>query len=208
MPNVKVANPASSLLLVNGGTKMQKRRKTTTRRKSNPSSSRAKRVTVRVNGKRGTRTTARRRRNPSNLVGVGLLKEGAIAAAGSMLATFVASFIPFNVGGALGEAAKIALVGVGLGEVTNMLVKDKSIGKAVAIGGIAAGSSAFLTSQGWTPQALLAPRPVQVVVPKKGVSGFRDIASFPVGANDPYYGTTPNLRGMNDLASVRPGLFQ
>ena len=118
MPNVKVANPAGHLLLVNGGTKMQKKRRTIRRRKANPSSSRAKRVTVRVNGKRGHRTTPRRRSNPSSLVGVGLLKEGTAAAIGSMATTFVRGLIPIQFGGAIGEAAITALVGIGLGELT------------------------------------------------------------------------------------------
>ena len=194
MPNVKVANPAGHLLLVNGGTKMQKKRK------ANPSSSHAKRVTVRVNGKRGHRTTARRRRsNPSSLVGIGLLKEGTAAAFGSMATTFVRGLIPIQFGGAIGEAAITALVGIGLGELTNMVFKsDKNIGKAVAIGGISAASSNLLTNYGLTPQALLAPRPQPVLV-KKGVNGFGEIVSLRGGGNDPYWGAT---RGMGEIVTV------
>lgn len=198
MPVVKVANPASALMLVNGGTKMKKRKSSTRRHHKNPSPAAHKRVTIRVNGKHTHRTTAHRRRNPSNLLGVGILKDGAFVAVGSALTTFARGFIPISFGGALGDAIITGLVGWGLGEVTSR-VAGKEAGKMVTLGGVAAATQSLLTNYNLTPQAIFAPRPVAAPAGRAGVS---DIVALPRGSSDPYWGTSPNLGGLRQRAGL------
>lgn len=207
MPVVKVANPAS-LMLVNGGTKMRKR-KSSTRRRKNPSTAARRKVTIRVNGKRGRRTTARRRRNPSGLVGVGILKDGAFVAVGSALSTFARPFIPLSFGGALGDALLTGFLGWGFGELTATVLKNPNAGKMITLGGIAAGVNTLMQNYNLTPAAIFAPRPV--AVPANAVKGMNDIVALPRGSSDPYWGTSPNLAGlrqrtgMNNIVAVPRG---
>lgn len=203
MPNVKVANPASHLLLVNGGHKMKKRRKSTARRrKANPSHS-AKRVVVRVNGRRGKRVNARRRRNPS--FNFSILKDAGVAAIGSGLTTVVRSFVPINVGGALGDAGLTAAVAYGLGVLTDKFISGGH-GKMITIGGVAVAVNNLLNNYGLAPQQLLAPRPQPVAVKVATPTGMQDIVALRAGTYDPYYGTTPRFGpvGMGDIVTRKP----
>jgi hypothetical protein len=200
MPIVKVANPASSLMLVNGGNKMRKR-KSSTRRRKNPSPAARKRVTIRVNGRRGRRTTTRRRRNPGLTGGFSTVTDAIYAAAGGMATTYVRSLIPFTAGGVVGDAAITAGVGFALGELIARFAGKPNIGKMVTLGGVAAAAGNLLNNYGLTPQALLAPKPQPVVVKKP--NGMQDIVLLRPGSYDPYYGTTPRV-GLSDIVTRVP----
>jgi hypothetical protein len=177
-----------------------RKRKTSRRRKSNPTA-RGKKVFIRVNGRRGKRTTARRRRNPSALGGLGLLKDGAVVAVGSMATTFARGLIPFSAGGAIGDAFITGLVGVGLGELAARFI-SQPVGKLVTLGGVAAAANTALTNYNLTPQAIFGPRPAPAPV-KAVPAGMRDIVALRAGAYDPYYGTTPRV-GMGDIVTRPP----
>ena len=199
MPQVKVANPASALMLVNGGRKMRKRKAASTRRhkKANP---RHRRVTVRVNGRRGHNHVARRRRrNPGPFAGIGLLKDAAYAALGGAGTLAVRSMIPISFGGGLGEAAIIGGVAYGLGLVGEKLL-SKEAGKMIAIGGFTVAVNSGLNAVGINLQSILSPSPKPAV--KAVGSGVGDIGVFPRGTYDPYYGSTPHLSGVGDIRTM------
>jgi len=199
MPQVKVANPASALMLVNGGRKMRKRKAASTRRhkKANP---RHRRVTVRVNGRRGHKHVARRRRrNPGPFAGMGLFKDAAYAALGGAGTLAVRSMIPISFGGGLGEAAIIGGVAYGLGLVGEKLL-SKEAGKMIAIGGFTIAVNSGLNAVGINLQSILSPSPKPAV--KAVGSGVGDIGVFPRGTYDPYYGSTPNLSGVGDIRTM------
>jgi len=200
MPQVRVANPASALMLVNGGRKMRKRKAASTRRhkKANP---RHRRVTVRVNGRRGhhKHVARRRRRNPGPFAGMSLFKDAAYAALGGAGTLAVRSMIPISFGGGLGEAAIIGGVAYGLGLVGEKLL-SKEAGKMIAIGGFTVAVNSGLNAVGINLQSILSPSPKPAV--KAVGSGVGDIGVFPRGTYDPYYGSTPNLSGVGDIRTM------
>lgn len=107
-------------------------RKSTTARK-NPSLSLTKRRTSRrrpVAARSRRRGVSRRRSNPSGKV-VSLI-------AGAGLSQIIAAALPFNIGGVLGQAAKVALVGWGLekfgGRAVPMLFGEAKEGGFIAAG--------------------------------------------------------------------------
>lgn len=192
MPQVKVANPAGSLMLVNGGSKMRKRRVSTARRhkKHNP----RRRVSIKVNGKR--HATRRRRRNPSPFAGTGILKDAFFVGIGAGGAIAVQNMINIQFGGALGNAAILAGIGYGLGLGVEKLA-GREAGRMVALGGVSAAVTSLMNSYGLNIQNLISPKPVPAA--KAGVG---DIVALPRGAYDPFYGSSPNLSGMRDIARV------
>jgi len=198
MPVVKVANPAGSLLVVNGGRKMRKRKTTTARRrKANPQRAGAKRVSIKVNGRRGRRTSVRRRRNPSALSGLGVIQDGFFAALGGLGTVWVRSMVPFNFGGAIGDAAITAGVAIGLGELVARFLKKPQMGKMITLGGVTVAVTNALQGFNLTPQALFTPK--IVAVPKQA-NGMGDIGLFKRGSYDPYYGSSV---GMGDIQLQR-----
>lgn len=205
MPVVKVANPAGSLLVVNGGKKMRKRKTTTARRrKANPTRAGAKRVSIKVNGRRGRRVgSVRRRRNPSALSGLGVIQDGFFAALGGLGTVWVRSMVPFQFGGAIGDAAITAGVAIGLGELVARFLKKPQMGKMITLGGVTVAVTNALQGFNLTPQALFSPK--VVAVPKQA-GGMGDIGLFKRTSYDGYYGSTVNpgsVAGMGDISLQR-----
>lgn len=206
MPTVKVANPARILSLVNpvkvgGGRKMRKRKTTARRaRKANPQ----KRVSIKVNGRRGKKRYTKRRRNPAPLAGLGIISDGFWAAAGGLTTVFARGFVPFNVGGVIGDAAITAGVAYLLGIVTQKVTGNSNAAKLVTIGGVTVAVTNLLTTYGLTPQRILQPAPQPQAVNGKGMS---DIGLFPRSSTSSYYGIGVRLpnRGMSDIATYRRG---
>lgn len=205
MPVVKVANPAGSLLVVNGGKKMRKR-KSTRRRKANPAKTGTKRVSIKVNGRRGRRVGAvRRRRNPSALSGLGVIQDGFYAALGGLGTVWVRSMVPIAFGGTLGDAAITAGVAIGLGELVGRFW-NRNAGKMITLGGVTVAVTNALQGFNLTPQALFAPKVVAVPAQKQA-AGMGDIGLFKRTGYDAYYGSTVSpgsmVNGMGDITLRR-----
>jgi len=169
---------------------MKKRSTTRRHKKANPQQKR--RVSIKVNGKK---PCARRRRNPSALQGLGIIKDGVFAAFGGLGTTFVRGLIPINFGGAIGEAAIQAGVAIGLGELVARFL-NREAGKMVTLGGVTVAATSLLQTYNLTPAALLTPRSAaKAAVP----AGAGDFVALKNTTYDPYYGRT--LGGMNGLRS-------
>lgn len=174
-------------------------RKSTTARK-NPSLSLTKRRTSRrgsVVARSRRRGVSRRRSNPSGKVGSLILGAG--------LSQIIAAALPFNVGGVLGQAAKVALVGWGLEKFAGRAV-PMLFGEAKEGGFIAAGVLLF--------NAYVAPTVSSVVgsvLPGgngngKGVNGIA-VTPYPISPGMPPMLSPAQLanaaqRGVNGMATA------
>lgn len=165
-------------------------RKATTRR--NPSLS----LTRRRSRRRGSVVARSRRRsvrrsNPSGKV-LSLI-------AGAGLSQIIAAALPFNVGGVLGQAAKVALVGWGLEKFAGRAVPTL-FGEAKEGGFIAAGVLLF--------NAYVAPTVSSVVssVVPKGVNGIA-VTPYPISPGmppmlNPAQAANSAQRGVNGMATA------